>query len=112
MAIGGSITATTQAVARYTPSNRRPLSQPGRPTLAPKVSNTGCIVSMSSAARRPEGTLAPEIVIQNTAASMNSMTGKPSQRFVRSRSRARSRSNFAFLRPTALERAAISCAAS
>ena len=99
MAMGGSMTATTQAVARYTPSNRKPPSHHGSPAASPRLFNQGCTVSRSSAASIPDGTLAPSIVIQKTAARIASISGNPSQRLVRSRSRVRSKSKPARFSP-------------
>ena len=66
---------------------------------------------MSSDASMPDGTLAPSIVIQNTAARIASMHGKPSQRLVSRRSRVRSRSKPAFFSPRICAPSAIRCAA-
>ena len=59
----------------------------------------------------PDGTFAPSMVIQKTAARIASISGKPSQRFVSSRSSVRSTSNPALRNPRACARAAMSCAA-
>jgi hypothetical protein len=91
IAIGGSITATTQAVARYMPSTSSPAAHHGSTAEAAPFSN-GCAQSMSTAASMPEGTLAPAIVSQKTAVSMPSMSGTPQRRLVTRRSITRSMS--------------------
>ena len=90
IAIGGSITLTTQAVARYTPSTRNPVSHQGQCKAVVPARNAGQKVSMNRAASNLEGMLAPTIVIQNINANNPSMMGKPQIRLVRMRSSVRS----------------------
>ena len=105
------MTATTQAVAKYTPSNRKPLSHQGKPAAAPSPCSQGCTWSISSPASMLDGTFAPSIVIQKTTASTASIRGNPNVRLVRRRSSVRSKSKPARLRPcmrtaVAIDRAA------
>ncbi len=58
-----------------------------------------------------DGTFAPSMVIQNTAASTVSINGNPSHRLVSSRSSCRSMSNPAFFSPRIWVPSAICCAA-
>ena len=97
IAIGGSITLTTQAVARYTPSKRKPESHQGIPTQAPKSLRTGWRPSTRRVASIADGTLAPAIVVQKTAARIASMRGKPVTRLVSHRSSFRSKTRPAVL---------------
>ncbi len=92
MAIGGNITLTTQAVARYIPSMTKPESHHGAPMAAAPDLSTGTVQSMSSVASMPDGTLAPAMVSQNTPVSMAIISGTPHSRLVTSRSMVRSRS--------------------
>ena len=90
MAMGGSMTLTTQASTRYTPSTRAPWSQAGAWRYVNRSLSRSCTQNRPSASSW-EGTLAPLMVIQNTAASSSSMTGMPVARLVSRRSRRRSR---------------------
>ena len=90
MAMGGSITDTTQATVRYTPSTRAPVSHQGAPSPSSSPRRGSC-QPISSRERSSEGTLAPTMVSHSTPASRASITGMPVRRLVSSRSRARSR---------------------
>ncbi len=92
MAMGGSMTLITQAVARYMPSISSPLSHQGIPIASARLFNKGTPLPISRSASICEGTLAPVMVIQNTAVSMASISGKPQMRLVTRRSMVRSRS--------------------
>ena len=111
IAIGGSITLITHAVARYTPSNRKPESHQGNPTEAPKLRSTGWTVSMSTEASIAEGTFAPAMVSQKTTMRITSMSGNPSHLLVSRRSSVRSKVNLAFFGPVRAASAAMTWAA-
>ena len=92
IAMGGSITDTTHASTRYTPSTSRPFTHTGAPAQAiapPSRSPT----QNKPSAKSWDGTFAPVIVSQNTPRSSRSMSGKPVRRLVRIRSSFRSRSS-------------------
>ncbi len=55
IAIGGSITLTTQAVARYTPSIRRPLAHPGKRAASARPRSQGRPFSISRTLRSLDG---------------------------------------------------------
>ena len=75
MAMGGSMTDTTQASTRYTPSTRAPRSQAG--ALSQANSSPSRSPAQNRAAERSrEGTLAPAMVSHSTPASSRSISGK------------------------------------
>ena len=88
MAMGGSITATTHAAVRYTPSTSAPRTHGGAPASRPR---SGACSAMSPRLSRVEGALAPQMVSQNTRPSSNSITGIPTVGLVSSPSSRRSR---------------------
>ena len=90
MAMGGSITDTTHATVRYTPSTRAPVSHQGARRVS-QMPRRGSCHPMSRPERSREGTLAPAMVSHNTRAKSPSITGMPVARLVRRRSRTRSR---------------------
>ena len=73
--IGGSITLTTQAVARYTPSIRKPSSHHGNPAEAAADLSAGWTVPSSKSNSMAEGTFAPATVSHSTMASIRIMMG-------------------------------------
>ncbi len=93
MAIGGSITLTTQAVAKNTPSISTPLIQPGIAIASAQTCREGYTLSNRRYESHLEGMLAPEMVIQNTRVKRSNMIGKPQIRLVTSRSIVASRSS-------------------
>ena len=74
MAMGGSITATTQAVTRYTPSNSIPVSQAGASAIQPRRTASS---RANSPVSRADGPLAPATVSHTTTPSSSSMRGMP-----------------------------------
>ena len=96
MAIGGSITLITQAVARYMPSISSPLSHQGRPMAAATLCRKGTALPISRSASICDGMLAPVMVIQKTTVNSSSIMGKPQMRLVTRRSMVRSRSKRGF----------------
>ena len=90
MAMGGSITDTTQASTRYTPSTRAPWSQSGAFRAAKRPVSRSWPQNRASE-RRAEGTLAPSMVSHKMPVRRRSMTGIPVARLVKSRSSRRSR---------------------
>jgi len=92
-AIGGNMTLTTQAVARYIPSISKPANHQGKPTKAATDLSQGCPISKKRVANQPDGVLAPEMVIQNTTANNSNIKGKPHTRLVTILSMVRSISN-------------------
>jgi hypothetical protein len=85
IAIGGSITLTTQARPRNTPCQTKPVSHHG----APRASKAPAATSSTQnrlCASICDGTLAPMMVSQNTTASITSISGKPKAREVTMRS--------------------------
>ncbi len=75
IAIGGSMTLTTQAVVRYTPSISGPEIHPGRPAAAAREFSHGWPCSTSSEASSADGTFAPSIVIHSTSPSIRIIVG-------------------------------------
>jgi hypothetical protein len=92
IAIGGNMTATTQAVARYVPSINNPSSHQGMCSHAAPDFNNGWPVSINSQNNQAEGTLVPITVSQSTTANMAIIMGNPVQRLVSSQSNLRSQS--------------------
>ena len=74
MAIGGSITATTQAVTRYTPSSSTPRSQAGAGASHPSSASP---TRAKRAVSRAEGPLAPATVSHTTSPNSSSIRGIP-----------------------------------
>ncbi len=74
MAMGGSITATTQAVTRYIPSSSRPASHAGAPVS--QFSSTPPRRAKSWVSRA-EGMLAPATVSHTTSPNSSSIRGMP-----------------------------------
>ena len=87
MAMGGSITATTHAAVRYTPSTSDSRSHHGAP---PSRARSGSCADMSHRLSSSEGRLAPQMVSHSTAPNSSSITGTPPQP-VSTRSSRRSR---------------------
>src|SRR5665648_1010310 len=76
IAIGGNITAITQADVRYTPKTRTPCTQAGAPIhWNQRVS--WFWKAKNQVARNAEGIFAPSIVIQKTPTNKSSMSGYP-----------------------------------
>ena len=75
MAMGGSITDTTQAGTRYTPFTRKSANFPFMPT-APRSLKISSSSPKRKSLKISEGTFAPLIVSQNTKASSTAITGK------------------------------------
>lgn len=79
MAMGGSITDTTQAVTRYIPSTSRADSHPGAPSRTP-VSQ---IPNWSNRAdSQADGPFAPATVSHSTTPSSSTISGIPAAREV------------------------------
>ncbi len=74
MAMGGSITATTQAVTRYTPSSTTPDSQAGAGAIQPSSASPS---RANRAVSRAEGPLAPATVSHTTSPNSSSIRGMP-----------------------------------
>ena len=85
MAIGGSITLTTQASPRNTPCHTKPVSHQGAPS-SPNQDAAASSTAKNAFASIWDGTFAPRMVTQNTPPSRSNMIGRPSQREVTSRS--------------------------
>ena len=91
MAIGGSITLITQARPRKTPCQMKPVTHQGRPQAVNSAAAWPSTQKKASASIL-EGTLAPTMVSQKTAASSSSMIGRPKMGEVTMRSMRWSRS--------------------
>ena len=90
--MGGSITLTTQASARYMPSMRKPVNHQGAASASKRLCSPPYTHSSSSVASMLDGTLAPAMVSHSTIASMATISGKPKTRLVTMWSSARSKS--------------------
>lgn len=90
IAIGGSITDTTQATVRYIPSTSAPSSHQGA-LAACRAPRRGSCQPISSLESSSDGTFAPTMVSHSTPASRSSIAGMPVALLVSRRSRARSR---------------------